>query len=457
MTNITAGTNRRFVAIRRPLPLILILALALRLIYGLAQDPLAVYSTSGDTGWYLLNGYALATGFDQGTVVIPALPHVVLQVSLQNLPTPPLYLLFIGFWQAVLPPAAAIVMIRLVQAVMGVALCAVAYRLARWLGGDRAGLWAAGALAVSPAFVIEPAALLSETLYMFLVSAGLWVYVRLFALERAGTRRRVSVHMLAAGGLLGLATLTRAPLLLFPLGLVLHGLLVCGWREGLRRAALLLAAYTLIVSTWTLYNLARWDRFIIAAPGFEAFLFLSTVDWQGPQAVDQSLAEITGANVPDQLDDQQQIYRDAAAQSISRDLPGYLRRRVGDLADAYLQPHGTAYLGGESLKDLALRWLQTDRTPGGLLRLTQADWFWPKLVMYGFHYTGLALGLVGLWLARRRWRLALPLLGFIVYTTLVHFVLDALPRYVFPTMLFWWVFAAVALGAWRFKRAAAAP
>ena len=44
-----------------------------------------------------------------------------------------------------------------------------------------------------------------------------------------------------------------------------------------------------------------------------------------------------------------------------------------------------------------------------------------------------------------RWRLALPLIGFIGYITLAHLVLLATPRYIFPTEVFWLVFAAVAL------------
>jgi hypothetical protein len=253
------------------------------------------------------------------------------------------------------------------------------------------------------------------------------------------------------------ATLTRAPLLLFPIGLAIHLLLVCGWREGFKRAALLLAVYALVVSTWTVYNRARWGRTVIVAPGFEAFLFISTTDWQGPEAVDQSLSQASGADVPGSIDQQREIYGEAAARNILSDVPGYLRRRVSDLADAYLQPHGTVYFGGESLKDMAANWLRNDRTPGGLLRLTQGDWFWPKLAIYVFHYSGLVFGLAGLWLVRRQWRLALPLVGFILYTTLVHFVLDALPRYLFPTMIFWWVFAGITFSRWRVQRAAAEP
>ncbi|MBI5671520.1 MAG: glycosyltransferase family 39 protein [Chloroflexi bacterium] len=430
--------------------LILALALALRLAYGLAQDPLAVYATGGDSGWYLLNGYALVTGFDGGVLTIPGAPHAGLPVALANLPTPPLYLLLVGCWSALLPPAAAVIAIRIMQAIMGAATVYFAYGLARALGGDRAGLIAALALAVSPAFIIEPAAVLSETLYLFLVSAALWLYVRSFV----GTRYIVSLQMVGVAALLGLATLTRAPLLLFPVGLALHLLLACGWREGLKRAAVLLAAFALVVSTWTVYNLARWNRLVIAAPGFEAFLFIAATDWQGPDATDQALADIAGTELPGDTSQQRDIYADAAVRNILSDLPGFIRRRASDLADAYLQPHGTTYFGGASLKELAANWLRHDRTPGGLLRLMQGDWFWPKLAIYVFHYAGLGLGLAGMWLARRQWRLALALVGFIAYTTLIHFVLDALPRYLFPTMAVWWVFAAVALSTWLPQRAA---
>jgi hypothetical protein len=54
-------------------------------------------------------------------------------------------------------------------------------------------------------------------------------------------------------------------------------------------------------------------------------------------------------------------------------------------------------------------------------------------------------GVVGIWLYRRAWAIALPMIGFIIYVTLVHLVLYALPRYLFPTEVFWWIFAAAAL------------
>ncbi|HEX2906334.1 MAG TPA: glycosyltransferase family 39 protein [Phototrophicaceae bacterium] len=442
---------------RHRLHLILVLALMLRLGHLIGQDPLAAYAAGGDSRWYLLNGYALVTGFEQGQVTIPGLPGVEMPVILDHLPTPPVYLLLLGFWQALLPPAAAVRVLQLLQVGLSIATIYLAYRLARTLSGaERAGLITAGVLAVSPAFVIEPSLLVSETVYMFLVSAALSVYVPAFAAQPPPGTGWAKPLALAAV-LLGLAALTRAPLLLFPVGLALHLLLACGWREGLKRAALLLVLYVLVVSTWTIYNRARWGRWVIGAEGLAAFVFIGATDWNGPEQVDENLAATTGSAVPRSTEDQQELYQQAAAQIIGSDLGGYFQRRVSDLAAAYLQPHGTLYYGGESLKDLLVTWLQTDQTPGGLLRLTQGDWFWPKLVIYGFHYSGLLFGLVGMWVSRRNWRATLPLAGLILYLTLVHLVLDALPRYLFPTLIFWWVFAGMALSRWWPRRKAAAP
>lgn len=420
---------------------ILIVAFALRLVVGLAQDHRLGYENGGgDTTWYLVNGYALAAGLDNDTVsgygtdVHPdGFP-----VKLRNLPTPPLYLLFVGIPQTVLPRESAIILIRIVQALLGTITCYLVWRLGRTLtDDDRVGLVAAGALAMAPAFIMEAAHLATETLYIFLLVLALTLYIERQSLKWLGL----------VGLLLGLATLTRAVLLLFPLGLALHLLLVHGPRAGWRRVALLLTIYTLTVGSWTVYNLARWDRLVIGGEGFAATLFIGATDegWQGPDATDETLG-IDG-ELPPEPDDQQAVYLENAQKLIGADLVAYVQRRVRQLASAYLQPHGTLFFSGASLRDLALDWLRADRSLAGLLGLTGAESFWPKLALYVFHYTALLAGLAGLWLTRRRWRQALPLIGFILYTTLLHLVLDVIPRYIFPTEVFWWLFASVTLVA----------
>lgn len=412
---------------------ILLVALALRLAYALPQDHAGLYQdTSGDSRVLLSMGLNLMTGFDYSRIAIP---------------TPPLYLVFNGLVQRLLQPTTAILVIRLVQCVLGTITCFFAYRITLLISRKReAALLVAGILAFSPAFVIEPALVLTETLYIFLVAGGMWIYL-------AGVTRRVAgrphVFVMLAAVLFGLATLTRAALLLFPLGLALHLLVVFGWREGLKRALLLIVVYSLVLSTWTVYNAVQWNkRWVIAAEGgFIAFLYIGATDWEGPQQVDANLVEDAGAGdiQATEPDVQQELYQQAAANVIGRDPIGWAQKRVGEIISAYLQPHNTNAFPGESLKDLMTTWLSTDRSPGGLARLTQAESFWPKLVIYLFHYVGLIAGLFGIWLTRREWRLTLPLLGFIVYTTLVHLVLDAIPRYLFPMEIFWWVFAAIAI------------
>lgn len=250
-----------------------------------------------------------------------------------------------------------------------------------------------------------------------------------------------------SGILFGLATLTRAILLAFPLGLALHLVLVDSWRSGLKRGLVFLVTYVLVVSTWTFYNLIRYDRLVIGAEGFAAFLYISAEGWEGPQAVDESLAEdAPGVAVDDIANDQRQdVYVEAASQSIRSDPLGYLRRRGTELVGGLAQPHGTAFFPGESLKDAMSNWLEGDRTMGSLVALVGAEAFWPKLTLYVLHFVGLIMGLVGMWLTRRRWRLTLPLIGFIGYTLLVALVTLALPRYLFPMELFWWVFASVVI------------
>jgi hypothetical protein len=138
-------------------------------------------------------------------------------------------------------------------------------------------------------------------------------------------------------------------------------------------------------------------------------------------------------------------YAQAAQNLIRQDPLGWVKRRVTELAGAYLQPHGTTLFPGESLRDLGLRWLREDRSLAGLAALTQGDAFWPKLALYLFHYAAMIGGVAGMWLERRRWRIALPMIGFVAYLTLIHLALLALPRYLFPNELFFWVFTAAAL------------
>ncbi|MBK8026875.1 MAG: glycosyltransferase family 39 protein [Chloroflexi bacterium] len=411
-------------------------ALLIRLIYGLSQDPLAPFEqTGGDSWWYLVNGDALVTGrIQEGS-----------GTDVSRLPTPPGYLVLVGLAQAVFGPTAdAVMAIRVVQAVLSTLIVWCGWRMAFLLSGrEVVGGLAALILTASPAFIIEPAMIASETLYMTLVALGLTAYVEAISVrpENSPVSRRLGMLALAAVAF-GLAALTRAPILLFPVALALHLLIVYGLRGGWRRVVVLLVVYAAVVSTWTLYSAARWGRFVIAADGFAAFLYVGATGWQGPQAVDERLGSSEGGA-------SNQQYIEEATATITADLGGYVRRRVTELAESGLQPHGTAYFSGPSLRDLAMQWLREDRSPGGLIDVVRGEFFLQKALLYVFHYGAILFGLVGLWRTRSNWRISLVLLGFIAYTLVVHLFLLALPRYLFPTLFCWTVLATAALPRWN--------
>lgn len=480
---------------RRLLPIILIAALALRLGAALAQDPLLAYaSAGGDTPWYLANAYALVIGAPPGTYVngyvtdVSALGQPPVYFIITGLPlalfSPPPHLAlnngYLGWHLAITTTSAqAITIIRIIQAALSAATCYFAYRMAyllcsvdpsslsllprkrgegnqadrlslshasgerdgspqvRRVRGGLAGLIAAAALAFSPVFILESADIKTETVYIFFVAGGVWCFVEALAQDKNRAGRLVG-----AGILLGLATLTRAVFLLFPLALVVW-LLVA--RVRWRGAALLLVVYALVVLTWTAYNYVRWERWVVAGTGLDGFIYYGVAGWDDPQEVDRRLLaaqptpEAAGTPASTEPD-----FTGAAGDAIMSDVPGYIQHRLGELASAYLQPHGTLFFPGDSLRDLAADWLDDDRSLNGLIALTQGNSFWQKLLVYALHYFALIFGLVGMWRTRHNWRISLPMIGFIVYTTLIHLVLLANPRYIFPTMVFWWVLAAAA-------------
>jgi 4-amino-4-deoxy-L-arabinose transferase-like glycosyltransferase len=471
----------------RALGLLLALGLALRLMYGLAQDPLAPYGrTGGDDPWYLANALALVTNAPPGTSI-----HGI-PTDVRGLNQPPVFFLAAGTAQALLPPGPAVVALRIVHALATTAVALFGFGLAaRLVGGladasprraRRAGLIAAGALALSPALILESAQVKTESLYLFFVTGGVWAYVEAVMRSRgphprplahepqtpAPTRTQTSPPnplsnlergsmgwawrwWLLAGALLGLATLTRAVFLLFPLALAAFTPVALGWRPGWKAALALMGIYAAVVLSWSVYTYARYERIVIAGAGLPSFLYIGATGWDDPAEVDQRLEEALGP-----ADDGSRSAGDflnAAGSAIGADVPGYIARRLGELGGALLQPHNVEVFAGASLRGMALQWWETDRSLGGLFGLTQGDSFWPKLLLYGFHVTAWIAGIAGMVLTRQHWLVAVPLLGFIAYTLLIHLFLLALPRYLFPVMPFVWVFAAAALSGWAMGKA----
>ncbi|OGT92692.1 MAG: hypothetical protein A2083_09270 [Gemmatimonadetes bacterium GWC2_71_9] len=170
-----------------------------------------------------------------------------------DLSKPPLYGMFLGAIYAV--AGHSYLVVGLAQALLGTATGWLLYRYTSVLHGDRAGLVALGLFAVYPDFVVYPGMLLSESLFVLLLVASLWL------LATAGGRGSLAIGL--AGALIGLATLTRATLQFF--SLVIAGLLLYrALREGRRplQAAFFLAAFALALAPWTVRNYLATGRFV---------------------------------------------------------------------------------------------------------------------------------------------------------------------------------------------------
>jgi 4-amino-4-deoxy-L-arabinose transferase-like glycosyltransferase len=402
--------------------LIGLLALVLRLSLVLILEPSPDLS-GGDTPWYMYNGHELVT---TGKTPGP-------------LQTAPLYPVLVGVAQVLVPGGgsgpsaythAEVQAIRILQSILGAWVCVFVYTLTRHLLSERAGWLAAVVIALSPATILEAGNLTTEGLFIFLVFGGLALYV---LAQRTPTSRAFAV----AGICFGLAALTRAVFLLFPFGLVLHLFLTdrIHWR---RLALVLLASYALTLSTWTVYNLVTWDRLVIGGEGIWGFLYQGATQKASPNELDASL-NIT----PENADAQRTEALQAGIKDTIRQNPvGWMQHRIKELASAYLQPHNTAALKGKSIRSAAGDWVRHDHSLGGLLDLTRIQSFWPKLLLYVFHFGGLLFGTAGMWVKRREWRRLFPLYALIVYFTGIHVLLLALPRYLFPTYPAFWAFAS---------------
>ncbi len=435
---------------------ILIIAFVLRAAAGLSLDPAQPYIVAGnDSAWYLANGYTLITG-DQPANGIVTKPETLEQ--------PPIYFLFVGIPQALFAPESAIIVIRLLQSLVSAIVVYFVYRMALLIGGRGAGLTAAVITAIAPALVIEATQIKTETLYIFFLTGGIWALVEGISRSKQGASKteagnavplwgRSTAWYVAAGDLFALAALTRAVFIAFPLLAAVVLLIIFGWRTGWRKILLVVMAYLSIMLVWTAYNFAAYQRVVFGGYGLMSFVYHGAAGWDGNRETDEQLG-ITGA----EGENADAIIADAAQQAILSNIPAYLQHRVSELASAGLQPHATEYFGGESLKNLVVSWLQSDRSFSGLSAVVSAEAFWPKLTLYIFHFGALLFGAIGLIAARQQWRLWLPLVAFIVYTLAVHFVLYALPRYLFPMMPLWWTLAGVGLMAcWKAARKALSP
>jgi 4-amino-4-deoxy-L-arabinose transferase-like glycosyltransferase len=325
-------------------------------------------------------------------------------------------------------------------AFLGAVMVLVVYLLGRRLGGPLVGLAAAALAAIYPTFIDNSEQILGEPI------AALTLPATVLAMLRAADPGRSLWAWLVPGALLGATTLTRPEYLPFcALLALLAAIKVARARgpwPGIASAALFVAAFTLVLAPWTVRNLVVLDRFVPVSTGGGKALFVATyLPGKGRQVptkrhlitrftgdknvTDEEVAAVQMAHLLDRVAAKYpQLERDAALARIGRE---NFRRYVRERPVAYARMVATKM------------WNVWRRGSGPTMRAV--GW---KV----FHYTLLALAVVGLAVLalRRRWE-ALVIGLLIGGITVLGGLLLAVPRRNVPLIPLVLALAAVG-GAW---------
>jgi 4-amino-4-deoxy-L-arabinose transferase-like glycosyltransferase len=167
---------------------------------------------------------------------------------------PPLYSLCLAGVYAVAGEAHNV--IRILQTILSSLSCVLIFILAWRLAGVRAATWAGGLACIYPGLVTYSGALLSETLFVFLLLLAV-IYIQA---SRGSGRAGDNIW---AGLFLGLATLTRGvSSLVLPLVFAWWLIEDRDLKKSLRSIALIALVFVITLVPWTARNYARYHHII---------------------------------------------------------------------------------------------------------------------------------------------------------------------------------------------------
>ena len=339
---------------------------------------------------------------------------------------------------------------RLVQVLLGVAVVLLVFALARQRFGATVGLAAAAIAAYNPFLVFISGYILTENLFMTLLLAALVVF-------GPPARERTARRSLAAGALLGLATLTR------PTGLPMAAWVAASapwalrdlpWRRRVRDAALVAATCLVVVAPWMVRNARAFGGWV----GLTTHGGITFFQGNNPKVVD--IPHYRGGVAPlealpryDALVRADERTRDRLAWRMGRE---FLRHHWRDLPRmAWWKFHRFWRLGSD-MGISGVRagwWFPRESIAGRIIARVDVGRVWSTVVFTLFG--------VGLWRTRRRARELVDLYGVVLVHTGVAIVFFGSIRGRIPVEPVIACFAAVALAgalsAWRPRRRGPAP
>ena len=321
----------------------------------------------------------------------------------------PLYpLLIAALWWNVAPP---IFSVQIVQVGLGATVCVLTYWIALSLTNYRTALFAGLITALAPLSSFMTAAIMSETLFTFLLILGIWFW----------SRKRGFL----AGLIFGAAALTRPIVLPFVILIALSAAIL-KFNRGIH-ARIALGAFLIIVP-WTVRNLATQNALVpIQTQGWAANLLLGTVDipygansnqWVNFQA-DPAFRSIVSSSKTET--DAERRMLGAALNKIRKDPSRWLWTRMKEFPRLFADS-GMYFV---PFIPLSPRFI--------------------KFIMLGFSFLFLGLAGIGMIAMRKNWRQFYFLGAFPIFMCCIQFPVYGEPRFMVPAFPLLAIFASIPL------------
>ncbi|HET9834073.1 MAG TPA: glycosyltransferase family 39 protein [Vicinamibacterales bacterium] len=153
----------------------------------------------------------------------------------------------------------------LAQTVLFSLICVFVYAIARRIGNERVALGAAALTALFAPLPYFGALVMTELWTAFVFTASMWMAIR-------AVQSRRTIAFVALGVLCGITALSRPVFALFPVGIVLVGLVFfpltgVAKRPSVASWAALLGAFVLVMLPWFAYNYVNFGRLTLSPAG----------------------------------------------------------------------------------------------------------------------------------------------------------------------------------------------
>lgn len=332
---------------------------------------------------------------------------------------------------------------RIAQAVLDSLTVLLIYLSTLQLFNRRTARIAMAVQAFDLRYIFTAGTIATETLFILLIVAFIAAYQAALEKEAQGKLAQYAL----AGVLLGFAILTRPVPLLFPALLILHALVKPSGRKlALRGAATACAAALLVITPWIIRtSIVRGEFIPVTDSGFVHF-FRSTRSDGDELSTHNAMHGATEADIGYGTTENPNVegdeYISAGMRNILENPFGWAWGIIKRLGATLLQPFGTIISTprGADIRDTIARFTRGEASMSDVLAVPG---FWRRLLMYIWHYWALFGAAAGAVLSiRERWWQGFPLMAWALYTLGLMSLLLVEPRYLFPAMFVFSIYAA---------------